>query len=48
MKSLTPEEGETPDQLYKRAKDEVVKDLDALMSRKDQTQAQKNRAKSML
>ena len=47
MKALTPEEGETPDQLYKRAKDEVVKDLDALMSRKDQTQAQKNRAQLM-
>ena len=47
MKSLTPEEGETPDQLYKRAKDEVIKDLDALMDREDQTQAQKNRAQLM-
>ena len=47
MKSLTPEEGETPDQLYKRAKDEVIKDLDALMNREDQTQAQKNRAQLM-
>ena len=47
MKSLTPEEGETQDELYERAKEEVIKDLDALMDRKDQTQAQKNRANLM-
>ena len=44
MKSLTPREGETQDELYERAKQEVIKDLDALMDREDQTQAQKNRA----
>ena len=47
MKSLTPREGETQDQLYERAKEEVIKDLDALRSRDDQSQAQKNRAKLM-
>ena len=47
MKSLTPREGETQDELYERAKQEVIKDLDALMDREDQTQAQKNRANLM-
>ena len=47
MKSLTPREGETQDELYERAKQEVIKDLDALMNREDQTQAQKNRANLM-
>ena len=47
IKSLTPREGETQDELYERAKQEVIKDLDALMDREDQTQAQKNRANLM-
>ena len=47
MKSLTPEEGETQYQLYERATKNVLADLDALMNREDQTQAQKNRANLM-
>ncbi len=43
MRSLTPREGETQDQLYERAKEEVIKDLDALRSRDDLSQKQKNR-----
>ena len=43
MRSLTPREGETQDQLYERAKKEVIKDLDALRSRDDVSQKQKNR-----
>ena len=47
MKSLTSGDGETQDQLYERAKKEVLKDLDVLRSRDDQSQAQKNRAQLM-
>ena len=47
MRSLTPNEGETQDELYERAKLNVLEDLKALEKRKDQTQAQKNRAKLM-
>ena len=47
MKSLTPGEGETQDELYERAKLNVLEDLKALEKREDQTQAQKNRAKLM-